>query len=59
MSFLDFFLHIAIVLYIFGSQITNNYGAVGAFLLVLWSILKGLVEFDTIFYLMKIVSAGV
>lgn len=59
MSFLDVFQDIAIVLYLFNSRITNNYGAVGAFLLVLWAILKGLAEFDTIFYLMKIASAGV
>lgn len=58
MHFLDVFQQIAIVLYIFGSRITNNCGAVGAFLLVLWAILKGLAEFDTIFYLMKI-AAGV
>ena len=59
MSFLDVFQQIAIVLYIFGSRITNNYGAVGVFLLVLWSVLKVLAEFDTIFYLMKIANAGV
>jgi hypothetical protein len=59
MSFLDVFQDIAIVLYLFNSRITNNYGAVGAFLLVLWAILKGLAEFDTIFYLMRIASAGV
>ena len=59
MHFLDVFQQIAIVLYIFGSRITNNYGAVGAFLLVLWAILKGLAEFDTIFYLIKIANAGV
>ena len=59
MSFLDVFQQIAIVLYIFNSRITNNYGAVGAFLLVLWGILKVLTEFDTIFYLMKIANAGV
>lgn len=59
MHFLDVLRDIAIVLYIFGSRITNNYGAVGAFLLVLWSIFKVLAEFDTIFYLMRIASAGV
>ena len=59
MHFLDVFQQIAIVLYIFGSRITNNYGAVGAFLLVLWSIFKVLAEFDTLFYLMRIASAGV
>ena len=59
MSFLDVFQQTAIVLYIFGSRITNNYGAIGAFLLVLWSIFKVLAEFDIIFYLMKIANAGV
>ena len=59
MHLLDVFQQTAIVLYLFNSRITNNYGAIGAFLLVLWGILKGLAEFDTIFYLIKIASAGV
>ena len=44
MHFLDVFQQIAIVLYLFGSRITNNYGVVGVFLLALWAIFKVLTE---------------
>ena len=40
MSFFDFFQDIAIVLYIFGSRITNRIGLVGAVLLIINAVLK-------------------
>ena len=46
MSFFDFFQDIAIVLYIFGSRITNRIGLVGAVLYLIYAILKLMIYFN-------------
>jgi len=48
MSFLDFFQHIAIILFFLGSKITNFIGASGAVLYVIYAILKLLIHFNLI-----------
>lgn len=46
MSFLDFFLHMGILLLFLGSEITNKIGASGAILLCIYAVLKLLVYFN-------------
>ena len=48
MSFLDFFSHIAIILFFLGSKITNKIGASGAVLYLIYAVLKLLIYFDLI-----------